>query len=86
MMDLPKVLRELRQQLELIERAIAALERLQRTVAPRRGRPPKILEDIKQTSPPKKRGGRRLSHDVIDVKSAKPATALAAGAEGNPQE
>ena len=48
-MDLGKVLHELRQELENLDAAIVSLERLQLT-GRRRGRPPRWLADLKQTT------------------------------------
>ncbi len=53
-MDLPKVLEQLRKELEHLDAAIQSLERLQEKVA-RRGRPPKLLSALRgkaRTAPP----------------------------------
>ena len=47
-MDLEKVLAQLHQELEQLDAAILSLERLQ-TEAPRRGRPPKALAEIRKS-------------------------------------
>jgi hypothetical protein len=46
-MDLSKVLMELRQELERLDAAILSMERLGEE-GPKRGRPPKLLSDIRQ--------------------------------------
>jgi len=50
-MDLPKVLAELRIELENLDAAILSLERLQRE-GPTRGRPPKLLSELKKAGLP----------------------------------
>lgn len=53
-MDLPKVLAELRQELANLDSAIASLERLQEvSAAHRRGRPPKVLAEMRKAAPGK---------------------------------
>lgn len=47
-MDLSKVLAELRQELQRLDAAILSLERL-KTEGRRRGRPPKLLVELKQS-------------------------------------
>ena len=64
LMDVETILAELRHERDRIEEAILALERLARTGARRRGRPPKWLSQIKE--PPsaaskRKGGGRKRS-------------------------
>ena len=46
-MDLNKVLAQLREELNNLDAAIASLERLQVEGKRRRGRPPKILADLR---------------------------------------
>lgn len=54
-MDLNKVLEELRRELEHLDAAILSLQRLQERVA-KRGRPPKLLSQLRRTGrPPSKR-------------------------------
>jgi hypothetical protein len=55
-MDLSKVLEQLRKELETLDIAILSLERLQ-SKGVRRGRPPKILAELRQ---PAKLGARAL--------------------------
>ena len=61
-MDLSKVLEQLRKELAHLDAAILSLERLQAKAA-RRGRPPKVLAELRkappQRSPP--RAGRRAA-------------------------
>jgi hypothetical protein len=55
-MDLAKVLNELRDELANLDAAIMSLERLQQEGgARRRGRPPKVLADIRKASRPQHR-------------------------------
>lgn len=70
-MDLRKVLAELRQELQRLDAAILSLERLKKE-GRRRGRPPKLLADLKrpkqQSEPPtgtptRRRGRRRPDND-----------------------
>jgi hypothetical protein len=49
-MDIQKILAGLREEREQIEDAIAALERIARQRAPRRGRPPKWLTVASKTA------------------------------------
>ena len=53
-MELTKVLEQLRQELEHIDAAILSLERLQ-AKGSRRGRPPKVLLDLRKVRPPARR-------------------------------
>ena len=55
-MDLNKVLTELRQELNNLDAAILSLERLQ-LEGKRRGRPPKLLSEIKNNIKTQKGGG-----------------------------
>jgi hypothetical protein len=60
-MDLSKVLEQLRKELVHLDAAILSLERLQSKAA-RRGRPPKVLQQIRKaqaTPPAGRRQGRR---------------------------
>ena len=58
-MDLSKVLEQLRRELQHINVAIASLERLQEKDV-RRGRPPKILSELRDPKPePRPESGRR---------------------------
>jgi hypothetical protein len=53
-MDLAKVLADLRQELANLDSAISSLERLQEVSSVhRRGRPPKLLSDIRKAAPDK---------------------------------
>jgi hypothetical protein len=53
-MELSRVLAQLRAELEHIDAAILSLERLQAKES-RRGRPPKILSEMRKTRPPARR-------------------------------
>lgn len=53
MLDVAKILEELKKEKEQLEQAINTLERLAQGRAPRRGRPPSWMSD---TSAPKRRG------------------------------
>ena len=53
-MELSKVLAQLRAELDHIDAAILSLERLQAKES-RRGRPPKILGEMRKTRPPARR-------------------------------
>ena len=57
-MDLSKVLEQLRKELAHLDAAILSLEQMQAT-AVRRGRPPRVLSDIRKAPPKPKRPGRR---------------------------
>jgi hypothetical protein len=57
-MDLSKVLEQLRKELAHLDAAILSLERLQAKEA-RRGRPPKMLAELRNASPTAQPGGRR---------------------------
>lgn len=48
-MDLSKVLAELRQELERLDAAIVSLERLKEEGRSRRGRPPKTVDGVKDS-------------------------------------
>ena len=62
-MDIEKVLTELREERELIDGAIVALERLARGGAKRRGRPPKwmIAAEVEGSEAPEQPKKRRFS-------------------------
>jgi hypothetical protein len=57
-MDIPNILRQLREQLEAIKISIAALERVAASKGPRRGRPPKWMIEAKTVDAPKRRSGK----------------------------
>lgn len=56
MMDVTKILSELRQEKEQLEEAIMSLERLARGRGKRRGRPPAWLSEMKQREKPSGKG------------------------------
>jgi hypothetical protein len=57
MLDVAKILEELRQEKEHLEQAINTLERLaQGRTNPRRGRPPAWMSEVTSAPAPKKRG------------------------------
>ena len=59
-MDVERVIRELREDLERIDQAIAAMERLAKTVdTKRRGRPPKWLAEARKASTRTKKQRKR---------------------------
>ena len=51
-MDIAAIIRELRNEIERIDRLILALDTLH--TGPRRGRPPKLLQQLRRASEPKK--------------------------------
>ena len=57
-MDLSKVLEHLRLELVYLDAAILSLERLQQKVK-RRGRPPKVLTEMRKAHPASRRSVRR---------------------------
>jgi hypothetical protein len=46
-MDIPKIMRQLREELAVVDEAILSLERLDSGRSKRRGRPPKWLKEAK---------------------------------------
>lgn len=68
-MNLQKILAELRRERDLIDQAIAGLERLLAPGSrPRRGRPPKWLQAYR--SPARKRGNRKKTPRAIAADAA----------------
>ena len=56
-MDIAAIIRELRNELERIDRLILALDTLH--AGPRRGRPPKLLQQLRAASKPSKISKKR---------------------------
>jgi hypothetical protein len=56
MLDVAKILEDLKQEKEQLEQAISTLERLAQGRAPRRGRPPTWMSTEGAAAAPKKRG------------------------------
>jgi len=77
-MNLTKILNELRGELLLVEQTIIAFERLHNASGRRRGRPPKILTELKRASAERQAVLGRPKKAVEPVTSA-PKT-LTAGA------
>jgi hypothetical protein len=70
MIDVAKILEELKQEKEQLEQAIITLERLAQGRGPRRGRPPAWMAETAATAAPRKRGRPPGSKN----KAAPPAT------------
>jgi hypothetical protein len=64
MIDIYKVIEDLREQQSWVERAIVAFEEMARLREPRRGRPPKSLSSPSKTS-------RRVIDQGVQTQSAK---------------
>ena len=72
MLDVAKILEELKQEKEQIEQAIITLERLAQGRSPRRGRPPAWMSP--QGAPaPKRRGRPPGSKNKVNTESANPS-------------
>jgi hypothetical protein len=56
MIDVAKILAELKQEKEQLEQAIVTLERLSHIRTPRRGRPPAYMAEGAPANTPKRRG------------------------------
>jgi hypothetical protein len=73
MLDVAKILEELKQEKEQLEQAILTLERLAQGRTPRRGRPPSWLtESAGGTPAPKRRGRPPGSKNKVSAASATP--------------
>jgi hypothetical protein len=68
MLDVAKILEDLKQEKEQLEQAIATLERLAQGRAPRRGRPPHWLAG--EGAAPKKRGRPPGSKNKVNTAAA----------------
>jgi hypothetical protein len=71
MLDVAKILEELKQEKEQLEQAILTLERLAQGRSPRRGRPPAWLTDG-STPAPKRRGRPPGSKNKVSAANASP--------------
>jgi hypothetical protein len=71
MLDVAKILEDLKQEKEQLEQAIATLERLAQGRAPRRGRPPSWMSN--EGAAPKKRGRPPGSKNKVSTATAAPA-------------
>jgi hypothetical protein len=72
MLDVAKILEELKQEKEQLEQAINTLERLAQGRVPRRGRPPSWMAE---TGAPKRRGRPPGSKNKVSSASADSASA-----------
>ncbi len=71
MLDVAKILEDLKQEKEQLEQAIATLERLAQGRAPRRGRPPSWM--AAEGAVPKRRGRPPGSKNKVNTATATPA-------------
>jgi|HubBroStandDraft_6_1064221.scaffolds.fasta_scaffold4230580_1 hypothetical protein len=72
MLDVAKILEDLKQEKEQLEQAIATLERLAQGRAPRRGRPPSWMA-AEGVAAPKKRGRPPGSKNKVNTATTAPA-------------
>jgi len=72
MLDVAKILEDLKQEKEQLEQAIITLERLAQGRGPRRGRPPAWLSN-EGSPPPKRRGRPPGSKNKVTAEAADPA-------------
>ena len=75
MLDVAKILEDLKAEKEQLEQAIITLERLAQGRAPRRGRPPAFLSD--GTPAPKRRGRPPGSKNKVQSAPATPKDSAA---------
>ena len=75
MIDVAKILEELRQEKEQLEQAIITLERLAQGRTPRRGRPPSWMAE--GTAAPKRRGRPPGSKNKVTPQDAAKDSAVA---------
>ena len=71
MLDVAKILEELKQEKEQLEQAIVTLERLAQGRGPRRGRPPAWMSQ--EGAAPKRRGRPPGSKNKVNTATADPA-------------
>jgi hypothetical protein len=74
MIDVAKILEELKREKEQLEQAIITLERLAVARGPRRGRPPAWMNDV---TAPKRRGRPPGSKNKVHTESAPKDSAVA---------
>jgi hypothetical protein len=73
MLDVAKILEELKQEKEQLEQAIITLERLAQGRSPRRGRPPAWMSASQEGAAPKRRGRPPGSKNKVSTETAGPA-------------
>jgi hypothetical protein len=69
MLDVAKILEELKQEKEQLEQAIITLERLAQGRSPRRGRPPAWMSASPEAAAPKRRGRPPGSKNKVNTQT-----------------